>query len=205
MKLTIEDLWRVDDLIKARFGKKFYRHIDPCGLSLIRPLMKEGYSCTPENSLSFATTEGDGVHFGFINLEGKSDILDGPVVMTVPMTDKNNIVVSENLEEFLSFGYHVGWFGLEFLAYDEADTLQYYAQPDPELSKEQLLFLQILREELSFTFKPLNQHRLEELHEKYFHQLIIQDDQKMDLSFLDPKLLKKLNEFYKNNIPNEEN
>ncbi len=42
-----------------------------------------GYWCTPSNSITFATTGGDGVHYGLLDIgSGFND--ESPVVMTVP-------------------------------------------------------------------------------------------------------------------------
>lgn len=170
--ITIEDFWAIDDLIKEKWGKKYYNFIYYCGLEPIRPMKNEGYFCTPKNSLTFASTGGDGVHFGMVEGLNLTGVL-GPIVMTVPMTDNNNIIVAEDLEEFFSIGYYVGWFGLEQLAYDLEGTIEYFAKPDDDLSKEELLFLELIRDKLNISYKPLTKTRLYELKENYFDKLII--------------------------------
>ncbi len=172
--ITIDDFWAIDDHIKEKWGKKYYNFIYYCGLEPIRPMKNEEYFCTPRNSCSFASTGGDGVHFSFVdgrNLNGEP----GPIVMTVPMADNNNFIVAEDLEEFFSIGFYVGWFGLEQLAYDFEETLEYFSKPDDDFSKEELLFLQLIRDKLNICHKPLTKTRLKELHETYFHKLIIGD------------------------------
>jgi hypothetical protein len=172
--ITIEDFWRIDDLVKAKLGKKAYKHINYCGLELVRPLHNIGYFCTPKNSLTFATTGGDGVHFGIINGKNlKGNI--GPIVMTVPMAQRNNVVVAEDLEEFFSIGYYVGWFALEQIVYDLEDTIAYFSKPDEEMEKKGLLFLEIIRKELTFNHIPLSKQRLNELERKYFDRLEISE------------------------------
>src|SRR5687767_64611 len=74
---------------------------DPVGLILQIPPGRRDYHCTPLNSVTFASTGGDGVHFGFLHVEGCSL---SPVVMTVPMSDVHNFVVGESLFEFLCLG-----------------------------------------------------------------------------------------------------
>ncbi len=75
------------------------------------------YALTPVNSDTFASTGGDGVHFGFLVIEDRRPE-DFPVVMTVPMSGMSNHVLGENLYEFLCLGCTYGYFALEQLAYD---------------------------------------------------------------------------------------
>lgn len=101
---------------------------DPVGLILIRPLEKWGYDSTPVNSQSFAHTGGDGVHFGLIDL-GVGISEDSPVVMTVPMAaNPKNVILGENLFDFLCLGCESGYFMLEQLSYDWAFTVGSIAQ-----------------------------------------------------------------------------
>lgn len=93
------------------------------GLILEARLCRAGNSSTPINSLTFAHTGGDGVHFGFLMLaERMPDEM--PVVMTVPMSDIGNIVVGENFLEFLRLGCRNGYFSLEQLAYDPTEWIE---------------------------------------------------------------------------------
>ncbi len=88
-----------------------------------------GYESTPINSITFAETGGDGVHFSLVQLH---DVVseDSPVVMTVPMQpDKPNIVVGSNLFEFLCLGSQIGYFPLEQLAYDQRTTIRWIRDP----------------------------------------------------------------------------
>ena len=110
--MTIENYWRIDDIIKDKWGKNAYKYIDYCGLEPVRPMTHFGYFCTPKNSKTFASTGGDGVHFGFVDVQGANSD-SGPIVMTVPMAETNNVIVAEDLEEFFCIGYFVGWFALE--------------------------------------------------------------------------------------------
>ncbi|MDW7694496.1 hypothetical protein R9C00_07075 [Flammeovirgaceae bacterium SG7u.111] len=196
--IGIKDFWRFDELIKKRFGKKWFNHVDYCGLIPIRPLENYNYFCTPKNSMTFATTGGEGVHFGFIT-EGNSEINDGPIVMTVPMSNKNNIIVAESFEEFLSLGYHVGWFAIEQLSYDEGDTIKYYSKPDSETTDKERLFLEIIRDELKIKFEPLSKDRLVELHDKYFNQLEINELTEFNYNLLNPEQKKMVKNFFEQN------
>ena len=167
---SIDDFWRVDDLIKSKWGKDAYKFIDYCGLEPIRPMENFGYFCTPENSKTFAATGGDGVHFGIV--DGKNDNgMVGPIVMTVPMADIQNVIVAEDLEEFFRLGYHVGWFSMEQLVYNLDSTLEYYSKPDEEMTEEETRFLELLRNELNMETRPLTKERLATLEMMYFGRL----------------------------------
>jgi hypothetical protein len=172
--ITIEGFWKIDDLIKAKWGKKAYKYINYCGLEPVRPPHNIGYFCTPKNSLTFATTGGDGVHFGIVNgINLKGNV--GPIVMTVPMAQTNNVVVAEDLEEFFSIGYYVGWFALEQIVYDLDDAITHFSKSDEDMEKEALLFLEIIRKELTFNHIPLSKQRLNELERSYFERLEIDE------------------------------
>lgn len=173
--ITIEDFYRIDDQIKATWGKNLYKYIDYCGLEPIRPMQCAGYFCTPKNSLTFASTGGDGVHFGIVS-GSNNKVNAGPIVMTVPMADINNVVVAEDLEEFFSIGYYVGWFALEQILYDLEEAIEYFSKPDDEMSQKEIRFLDMVRKELSIKPVPLSKQRLKELEEMYFPVLKIDKD-----------------------------
>ena len=80
------------------------------GMFIHSSLSRWDYFCTPINSMTFASTGGDGVHYGFLNLENSSL---KPVVMTIPMADSKNIIVGESLHEFMRLGSRYGYFALE--------------------------------------------------------------------------------------------
>ena len=168
--ISLSKLWQLDDLIKERWGRKFYNHIDYCGLIPVRDPGEFNYDCTPKNSLIFASTGGNGVHFGIIN---GANGTKGPIVMTSPMAEVSNMVIAENLEEFFSIGFHVGWFALEQLAYDRDDTIKYQNQPDPDLNAAQIRFLELVRSHFNLSHSPLSTNKLEWLQNEYFHHLEI--------------------------------
>lgn len=78
------------------------------------------YWCTPVNSRTFASTGVDGVHFGQIV---RKDGSAGPVVMTVPMCDTPNVVLGEDLREFLALGCRTGYVALDELIYARTERL----------------------------------------------------------------------------------
>lgn len=162
--VTIQQFWEVDDLIESQYGKG-QDQIDYCGIEPIRPLEHFGYFCTPKNSLTFAATGGDGVHFGFLD---KDRLHQGPIVMTVPMSEPFNVIVAEDLEEFFSIGYYVGWFSLEQLVYNAEETIEYFSKPDEEFDEKENRFLELIRSKMNLKYQPLTKSRLEELKVRYF-------------------------------------
>jgi hypothetical protein len=127
----LEKLWRLADTEGSRTNTDPLSVFDPIGLILVRPLKNFEYESTPTNSLTFANTGGDGVHYSLIILKNKIST-DSPVVMTVPMNyGSENMIVGENLYEFLSLGCQTGYFFLEQLTYKNAraETLQLINNP----------------------------------------------------------------------------
>lgn len=162
--LRIKEFFALDDLITARWGPQAFRHVDYCGLLPVRPLEHGGYECTPTNTLSFARTGGDGVHFSL--LDARDETADGPVVMTVPMMDAN-LVVAETVAEFLGIGCRTGWFELEQLAYDAPATLAHYAAAPAPASAPEQAFLDLVRTELRVAPLALTAERLADLEERF--------------------------------------
>ena len=94
------------------------------GLILEPRLRPGGYWCTPTNSLSFAWNGGGGTHFSFL-VQNNRVHNRSPIICTVPEpAGKQNFIVGENLNDFLSLGYYLGYFCLEQLAFDFDRTLQ---------------------------------------------------------------------------------
>lgn len=86
------------------------------GLILNRRLENGGYWCTPTNSLAFARTGGNGVHFSFLVRNGKVT-RSSPVVVTIPCEfGQPNFIGGATLKDFLNLGYHRGYFAMETLA-----------------------------------------------------------------------------------------
>lgn len=127
------------------------------------------YSSTPANSLTFASTGGDGVHFGLLQLASAST-RNGPVVMTVPTASQPNHVLAGSLAEFLGLGCVHGWFSLEQLAYRPEYTLQLYAEAQsPTHSPIAQLF-----EHLSLKPTALKSARLEALAEQFGSAIVLE-------------------------------
>lgn len=96
---------------------------DHCGLILCEEEGPWHYTASPLNSDTFATTGGDGVHSSFLVLPGR-DPSQFPIVMAVPMNDLCNVIVGENLIEFLCLGCRTGYFCLEQLVYERIPTIR---------------------------------------------------------------------------------
>lgn len=99
------------------------------GLKLSNRLENGGYVSTPTNSLQFAYTGGEGVHFSFL-----SDVPithdTPPVIVTIPAAfGSENFVLGENLSDFLCLGMHRGYFALEQLGYNYDETVAVYSDP----------------------------------------------------------------------------
>ena len=90
---------------------------------------------TPSNTVTFACTGGDDVHFGLLRRAGTFGD-HSPVVMTVPMADDSpddtNFVVGSNLHEFLCLGCTHGYFRLETMAYSWFNEFLDELKTEPE-------------------------------------------------------------------------
>lgn len=147
------------------------------GLFLCPNLDYPGYSSTPSNSATFASTGGDGVHFGFL-FGGEFDGVEAPIVMTVPMNfDLPNVIVGSNIEEFLSLGCRTGYFSLEQIVYDPKNTILDLQSGDyyPDTTEEELRLLTLISDE--FGLEPWHdpEQRLEQLRSQYHASLEFQD------------------------------
>ena len=135
------------------------------------------YASTPSNSATFASTGGDGVHFGFL-FGDEFDVVEAPIVMTVPMNfDLPNVIVGGNLEEFLSLGCRTGYFSLEQIVYDPKSTIlelqtgEFY----PDTTEDEIELLNLSSTE--FDSRPWHhpEERLEQLRTQYHALLEFQD------------------------------
>ena len=126
----LESLREFDAEAARRFPARFDNGLGQLGMLLHAELHNEGYWCTPKNSMAFAHTGGNGVHFSFI-VDKDRITEDSAVVVTVPANPAEprdaNFVVAENLRNFLRFGLYRGYFALEQLAYYPELTLQVFS------------------------------------------------------------------------------
>jgi len=110
-------LRELDKVAAKRFPAQFDEGLAELGLILYAQPQNGGYYCTPTNTLAFAGTGGDGVHFSFLVEEGKVTE-KSPIVITIPVGDPN-FIGGESLFDFLCLGYHRGYFGLGNCASDK--------------------------------------------------------------------------------------
>lgn len=170
--VRLDDVWSAAESVAAKRNWSVNAAMAEWGLVLEIPPKRWDYFCTPHNSVTFASTGGDGVHFGLLSLPGRAD---QPVVMTVPISDQYNTVVAESLQEFLELGYHVGWFSLEEIIYSPEDAEAYFAAHDPESWPEHTEDLASFRDRLGLHHRPLKVERLRTLQAKYL-PFVIADD-----------------------------
>ncbi|RYZ83160.1 MAG: hypothetical protein EOP06_20450 [Proteobacteria bacterium] len=169
--VSLQKLWAVAEGAAARTGQEPEHVFGDIGLFLERDLQNYEYDLTPLNSVAFASTSGDGVHYNFLGLENEATD-DAPVIMTVPCAwaDRANVIVGENLYEFLCLGCQYGYFSLEQLVYQPEETLLALKNPLPGDGSEQQL-LALLTNELSLRPWRDVEERLKELNDRY-HPLL---------------------------------
>jgi hypothetical protein len=110
-------LWNRLRELNKEAAKQFPADVDSgfgtLGLILYSRPQHGGYSCTPTNTLAFAGTGGEGVHFSFLVEDGKVTE-KSPIVITIPGEfDHPNFIGGESLFDFLCLGYHRGYFAME--------------------------------------------------------------------------------------------
>lgn len=172
MTLLLQQLWSLTGRDPTSSENEWNDYFDAIGLNLIGRPHRWEYWCTPRNSLTFATTGGDGVHFGLLNIgHGFSD--ESPVVMTVPCSDTPNTVVGENLSDFLRLGCCAGYYRLEQLVYERDELLAILDshQPNPEANEHEPRLLRLIRERLDLAPWSSHRERLDQLRETYFRQV----------------------------------
>ncbi|CAN5506063.1 hypothetical protein BH09VER1_BH09VER1_55830 [soil metagenome] len=149
------------------------------GLYLYIPPKNHRRCIAPSNITEFARSGGDSVEFSFIGSVSESS----PILMNVPCSDERNVIVGENLLDFLSLGCLDGFFGLEQLVYQydqytraldnqaESNVMPQLSH-EPALDKKQKTVLSALRSE--FQLNPWTDHHahLQELKRKHFEKLI---------------------------------
>jgi hypothetical protein len=144
--------------------------LDPIGLLLRDPSSPEWgrYESTPRNAVTFAGTGGDGVHYSVV--EGV--VGARPVVMTVPMNwDNENLVVGEDLVDFLALGSRCGYFVLEQLTYSLETSIRDIESGELGVEPEGVELLDRLRTHFGVRPWPSIGSRLTDLEARYRHLL----------------------------------
>lgn len=171
--LRLESVREFIQAFAHEIGEKESELFEEMGMFLHSSLARWDYFCTPINSMTFASTGGDGVHYSFLNLDNSSI---KPVVMTVPMADRHNIILGESLSEFMRLGARYGYFSLEQLAYDRQETINElndsFLRNTAEM--EEKVLVNLIKE---FDLTPWENVsvRLDELERHYSAQIILPD------------------------------
>ncbi len=171
---TLRQLWQLAGADPLDDQSDWNGTFEPVGLILFAPPRNGGYWCTPVNSLSFATTGGNGVHYSLLAVDGGFTDFS-PVVMTVAMCDTPNVIVGGKLTEFLALGCRFGYFSLEQLIYSPERALaELEAQRfDPEAGGIERALLH--RISSHFDVSPWSEphRRLRELESRYARDIVL--------------------------------
>ena len=169
---NLEKLWQLTGNKRPQFPDSENFYFDPVGLILFRDIENMGYWCTPENTVTFATTGGDGVHFGFLTNNGEVKE-NSPIVMTLPCADTANIIVGSSFEEFLSLGCRGGYFELEQIEYQPQQQIPFLDshQYPSEMEPNQISLLKSIEQEFNLAVWANHSARLAELKLKYLGSL----------------------------------
>ena len=184
---TLEKLWEIAEQESIKTGIEPEYVFESIGLILYPYPENPGYDATPKNTQTFAYTEGDGVHFGLLEIDGKiAD--DSPVVMTVPMNfDNANMIVGSCLWDFLCLGSTGAYFGnLEQLTYYKKKAIEWIKHPekglyltdDSEPYVEPVALIEypmtVLVEQLDLNPWTDVEAKLEDLHKKFYSLLEVE-------------------------------
>jgi hypothetical protein len=99
------------------------------GIFLMRPpLSNDIYLATPTNTRAFARTGMDGCHYSFLLIDGEVQE-NSPVVMTYPSGAPDNVIVGEDLFDFLCLGIGTDFAAMEELAWEPGKFIEQYPAP----------------------------------------------------------------------------
>jgi len=179
MAVTFEQLWAIANREAQRIGETPNDVFLEVGLRLEIPAKPWEYYCTPTNVKTFASTGCDGVHYSFLEL---SSFPESPVVMTVPANFENpnpNVIIGENLYEFLCLGSKASYIVLEELSYENGELNPLKSADYAEfLSNEQIYLLNVLSSEFSLHPWSAIEERISCLQSKYLNLLQLPDQEK---------------------------
>lgn len=127
MNEQFKNLWRLAQREGAKLNMIPSDVFSDLGLYLVEPVFESwGYSETPTNAMTFAFTGVDGDHFSFLCHDGQLTS-PCPIVMTVPMASKENwnLIVGEDLLDFLRLGYQAHFAAIPALAYSQTEREEF--------------------------------------------------------------------------------
>lgn len=160
--MGLSRLWALADRVAAERNTEAGEVFGAVGLYLAPRLETTDYEATPKNARTFAWTGVDGIHFSLLFVDGRVQDTS-PVVMTVPgMFGSENLVVGQDLGDFLALGAMAG-FDLEGLVdEDDKPTIERI-----ESSRERDPLLATLARELALSpWRDIRRH-LEELKTRF--------------------------------------
>ncbi len=186
----LEQLWRLAQRQGETQGIKPEYAFDSLGLILHYPPSADSdhkYDCTPLNASVFGSTGGDGVHFSLLHQDGQvSD--DSPVIMTVPALygGPKNWVLGADLTEFLALGCQLGFYRLEYIAFERSTypdfgvrqpvTFADFQPVEPDYQPG----LDLIAQEFDLKLWPSLLPRLDELESRYLHLIQSGDTENYD-------------------------
>jgi hypothetical protein len=176
---VLQRLWELAEQKGRENGTDAEMTFAPIGLWLLRSDDDGRYLSTPVNSCTFAKTGGDGVHYSLLWIGG--EVTDeSPVIMTVPcMPEEGNLIVGENLWDFLRLGCRHGYFDIEQLVYQREVTVRILEEraPGDEIRPEQRALLDLLTTTFSLAPWELVSERLEELGRRFMSSVQLPQDE----------------------------
>lgn len=113
-------------------------------IGLIPDLDNTPYFITPPDLIPFASTGGDGIHFGFLtDFSTVPNLEEAPIVCVTPTNDPPIRYIARNIREFLQLAYSVPYvellemiWELEEEAQVEEALKEFYEYDDPSFAKE---------------------------------------------------------------------
>lgn len=149
--VNFDRLWAIANREARQINETTNEVFLPIGLRLEIPIKPVGYYCTPLNVKTFAGTGCDGVHYSFLEMSDRP-LSDSPVIMTVPANyhEQQNVVIGENLYDFLCLGCRAGYSVLEEFSWSngQLEPLRSKSYAD-HLDRQQIDLLEILTQEFS--------------------------------------------------------
>lgn len=169
-----DELWRLAESEASRRGESPEYVFLSIGLALNPTLETWDYRSTPQNSSTFASTGGDGVHYGLLHVRGAL-VDESPVVMTVPMNfDHENLIVGEDLLDFLALGCRFGYFALEQLTYQrERATAWIECATEKDLASDERELVACIRSHFRLEVWKNVAARLQQLQDRFIGSIVL--------------------------------
>ena len=176
---------------KNQRSEDFDDELEAVGLyfPVVTDFQNYGYDCTPENSLTFATTGMDGEHFSFLI---ENEIVDerSPVIFTAPTNygGPYNVIIAEDFRMFLRLSLRYGGFALGELAYNTKEAVSVFLEPlgyspeqdakrfNYEISESKRRSLNYIASKLQLQPYVYSALEFEKLQQRYMPKLVMPSD-----------------------------